>query len=675
MKYLSILLLASLLYVDSLAQNAEELVQNLRQSESDSLKFVAWHQLVKHYRFTDMDSALFYATEGLAYAQRTHDTYGEALMHFAMGDVNEQHGELELAKEQYTEARNMFRQIGYMHGVAACTNGLGVVAGRTSQYDEATRHFLQALTLYEQIGETKGIIQTYIKLGVVSDYLGDLDKALEYYLKAEALNATPMSLNARLALLNNIGIIYGKRNEIPTALRYFHMGLRESDPDKSTGIHITLLSSLGIAHEKSGRPDSAYYFQEQALSMARQHNMPEEEARALVNMASLLSTTDVAQSFELLREALTIARRIQQLSLMSEVYESMIQLYKQEQNYREALAVFETRQLLKDSMFSLQKSKEIARLHASQELERKQNEIRNLALMNEKSTTQRNIMIVVAIIFLVLIGVVWYYNHRISALNKRLISKQHELSSSNTIKDKLFSILGHDLRSPLGRILGLLNILELKHASDDESRVIENLRQQSLNTLETLDNLLLWGQSQLKGVRLNQQVLRLKAQLSKSIQLTADYALQKNIEVTETTPPQLVAFVDPVHFDFVVRNLLSNAIKFSHSGGEVVIHAFRRKDKVVVSIHDSGVGIPEHLQEEIFTADTESARGTWNEKGNGIALMLCREYIAENGGSLWVNSEPGKGSVFCFSLLPADDLEDTSPEEDEGRYPLAQENA
>lgn len=653
MKYVVFVLLALASAVDSAAQEVEALLHDLRKAESDSLRIAAWQALVKHYRYTNMDSALLYAAAGMAYAREQKYRLGEATMLSAMAEVNERHGLLDRAKKQYSQAQEIFKHSGYTKGVAATSNGLGVVAGRTGQYDEATRHFLKALKLYEQIGQTDGITQTYIKLGVVSDELGDLDKALAYYLKAEELNTASMSLNARLTLLNNIGIVYGKRRDIPTALQYFHQGLRESDDEKSVAIRIALLGSLGIAHEISGNRDSAYYFQEQALSLATAHNLPEEEARALVNMASLVSTNDPTRSLQLLQKALTITQRVQQLKLMTEVYEAMIALHKQQNNYKQALVLSEKRQLLKDSLFSLEKSKEIARLHANQELADQQNEIKSLALRNEKSMIQRNIMIVVALIALVLIAIVWYYSRQISALNTRLMTKQHQLSNSNTVKDKLFSVLGHDLRAPLGRIIGLLHVLGLRQTAEDESRMIETLRQQSVSTLETLDNLLLWGQSQLKGIRLDQQAVPVKAQLEKSIFLTADYAAQKNIRVTETAPPDLLAFVDPTHFDFVVRNLLSNAIKFSHSGGSIVINAVTAPDKrVVLSIHDAGIGIPKELQDEIFTSSTESARGTWNEKGTGLALMLCREYITENGGTLWVESEAGKGATFYVSLLP-----------------------
>lgn len=298
----------------------------------------------------------------------------------------------------------------------------------------------------------------------------------------------------------------------------------------------------------------------------------------------------------------------------------------------------------------MQKSKEIANLHANHELAKQENEIRSLALSNEKSMMQRNIMIVIALVCVAMILIVWYFNTKITNLNRQLISNQTELRSSNTVKDKLFSILGHDLRAPLTRVISLLTVLD--QTSSDESEIIMKLRQQSVNTLETLDNLLLWGQRQLKGIRLNQETIHVKEQISKTIFLTGDYASQKDVRLVDHTPTDIQVHADPSHFDFVIRNLLSNAIKFSHSGGTIEINAYVARDKqVVLSIRDAGVGIPKDLQLGIFDSGNESVRGTWNEKGTGIGLMLCREYVSENGGRLWVESEPGKGSTFYFSLL------------------------
>lgn len=651
MKHLIVLFVFSFAIAVASAQSRRQLVEKLQKSGSDSITIVLYQELVRHYRYSDFDSAVYFAKEGLAYARKKQYRFGEATMINGLAQVNEGHGLLELAKAQYAEAREVFRRIGDTRGIAAATNGLGVIAGRTGKYQEATQYFLEALSLFEEINNTPGVVQTYIKLGVVSDILGNPDDALKYYLKAEGLNKDPFSPSASLTLLNNIGIIYGKRNDIPTALKYFRRGLRESDPRKSTAGHVALLGSLGLAYEKSGKRDSAFHFQKQALSMAKTHGMLEEEARALVNMSSLLRENDPGESLMLLEEALAITERIQQLSLMTEVYESMIHLHKRQNKYKEALALSEKRQLLKDSLFSIQKSKEIANLHANQELVKQENEIRSLALRNEQSTLQRNIMMVVALIAVALICIVWYYNTQISRLNIELISNQKELKDSNTVKDKLFSILGHDLRAPLSRVIGLLNVLALKQRTPDESGIIEKLRHQSTNTLETLDNLLLWGQRQLKGIRLNQQTIPVRKGVQKSIHLAGDYAAQKEIVLVNRVSPDIMVYADPSHFDFVMRNLLSNAVKFSHSGGSVVVDARVSADKeVVLSVTDSGIGIRKEMQAEIFSFGNESVKGTWNEKGTGIGLMLCREYIAENGGRLWVESDPGQGATFYFCL-------------------------
>lgn len=651
MKYILVSFLLLTLSFPTCGQGLKELLLQLETAPTDSLTISAYQQLINHYRYSNSDSASYYADKGLSYAREKKYTQGEGIMINTLGQVNERHGLLEVAKVQYLEARSIFMKTQFTKGIAGTTNGLGVIAGKTGEYHEATRHFLDALKLFESINDKHGVVQTYIKLGVVSDHLDNPDEALQYYLKAEVLNDGAPTDNASLTLLNNIGIIYGKRNDISTALKYFHKGLNASDPKRSTGVHIALLGSLGIAYEKSGKPDSALHYQEQALSLARENALPEEEARALVNLASLYRRSDRSKSMELLTTALAITQRIHHLNLMTEVYGSMVDLFKDGGDYKEALVLVEERQLLKDSLLSLQKSKEIANLQALRKVARQENEIKTLAVKNEQSILQRDIMIAIVLVAVAIIGIVWHFNTKISTLNARLLRQQEELKHSNTVKDKLFSILGHDLRAPLTRVIGLLNVLTVNGQAKDEAEIIEKLRNQSRNTLETLDNLLVWGQRQLKGIRLNQQIISAKEQIQTSIALVADYAGQKKISIVDHTPSDLHIFADPSHFDFVMRNLLSNAVKFSHSGTTVAISAFASGiQQVTFAIKDSGVGIAKEMQDHIFTAGTGSLRGTWDEKGTGIGLMLCREYIAENGGRLWLESEPGKGATFFFCL-------------------------
>lgn len=632
-------------------QSLPTLLSAIDQAETDSLKVLAYENIADHFRYKDSDSALHFAEQGLKYARENDYAVGEGIMSNMIGKIHERHGQLEQAKSHYLEARNIFSRAGYTQGVAATTNGLGLVAGRTGQYDEATRHFLDALALFQEINDMAGVVQCYIKLGVVSDHMGNLDKALEYYLKAESLNKGLPSANAALVLLNNIGIIYGKRNDLRTALKYFQRGLRQSDPNGSTGVHVHLLGSMGLAYEKLHMPDSAWYYQQQALSLARQNNLPEEEARSLVNLASLVKTTDPDQSLALLEQALVITEQIRQMKLLTEIYDGMIEHYKKRNDYKQALMLTDKRQAIADSVFSIEKSKEIARLQTTHELSLRENDIRNLALQNEKSKSQRNVMIGVAMLFMMIIAIVWFYNRKISKLNTLLIKKQNELKGSNTVKDKLFSVLGHDLRAPMTRVIGLLNILATKHQQQDEKIIIEKLARQSANTLETLDTLLLWGQRQLKGIRLNQQSIVVKEHVRKSIFLSSDYAAQKNIRVVENVGDEMIVHADPSHFDFIMRNLLSNALKFSHTGGTVHVDAKAVEGgEIVISISDAGIGIAADKQTSIFSGSQESHVGTWNEKGTGIGLLLSREYVAENGGRLWLESEEGKGTTFYFSL-------------------------
>lgn len=619
--------------------------------QPDSVRIDTYEQLVTHFRFSNEDSARHFAAAGLAFARSTSDRKGEARLLQALADINEHHGHLDIAQEQYMEAHDILKALGDSVGMAQAINGLGVVAGRTGKYRDATRHFVEALRLFQNADHSAGIMQTYIKLGIVNSELGDLDKGLEYYLKAEQLNEKLGDARARAALLNNIGVVYGKRNELQTALEYFHSGLRLTESIGPSETHIILLSCIGLAYDLLGIQDSAWFYQQQALSKAREWNMPELEARALLNLSSTTKNTNPLQSLELLDRALAISEAISNLKLTTEVYEAMIQVYKKQGDFQKALSLTEEQQLLKDSIFSVQKAKEIAGLIATQKLARQESEMKELTMRTDKSILQRNIMIGVSLLAFAMMAIVWHYNRRISRLNTELIQNQRELSESNAVKDKLFSILGHDLRSPLNRVIGLLNLLSIRHLSADEKEIIHKLRHQSSMTLETLDNLLAWGKRQLKGIRLHQQIIKVDEQLQKSILLNEDYARQKGVTIVDDVPDDLYIEVDPVHFDFVMRNLLSNAIKFSHSGGSVSVTASSASGEYAVfAIRDSGVGIAADARDHIFNAGAKSAPGTWNEKGTGLGLMLSREYITQNGGLLWVESEEGKGSTFYFTL-------------------------
>jgi len=229
-----------------------------------------------------------------------------------------------------------------------------------------------------------------------------------------------------------------------------------------------------------------------------------------------------------------------------------------------------------------------------------------------------------------------------------------ELELVNNTKDKLFSIVAHDLRSPFNSILGLTNLLNEQYETfndDDKKSIILKLKESSENAFELLEDLLAWSLAQRKGIKLTPEKIDLHEIVSRQMDVFVTVANTKNIRIENLITPGAFANADSNMVSTIIRNLLNNALKFTYSGGRITITSFEKNDKIGVSIADNGVGIEANIRENMFkSAETFTTKGTANEKGTGLGLMVCKEFAEINGGEIWVESEEGKGSRFSFTL-------------------------
>ena len=235
-----------------------------------------------------------------------------------------------------------------------------------------------------------------------------------------------------------------------------------------------------------------------------------------------------------------------------------------------------------------------------------------------------------------------------------LKESEARLRELNATKDKFFSIIAHDLKSPFNSIIGFSSLLERQIQERDYAAIeryagiIQNSSQQAL---DLLINLLEWTRSQTGRMVFNPESIDIVALINQSTELLNPSALQKSITIYSETPVNLNVFADKAMIGTILRNLISNAIKFTNTGGEVIISTKHILNEIVISVTDSGVGINSDSIGKLFRMDENySTLGTQNEKGTGLGLLLCKEFIDKHGGRIWVESEPGKGSKFFFSI-------------------------
>jgi len=232
--------------------------------------------------------------------------------------------------------------------------------------------------------------------------------------------------------------------------------------------------------------------------------------------------------------------------------------------------------------------------------------------------------------------------------------KNEELSNLNAEKDKFFSIIAHDLKITFNAIIGFSELMIQNFNELDNETLL-----QGLNTIETaskhayklLENLLVWSQNQTGRSPFNPEVLNLNKQVTESFKIIESSAAIKGISVLISINKSMEIFADKNMIDSVLRNLILNAIKFSHKGKKVKITAVESNHEIQVSVKDNGVGISPENQIAIFKIEKHTiTSGTENEMGTGLGVILCKDFVERHNGSIWVESTPGSGSIFTFSL-------------------------
>ena len=235
-----------------------------------------------------------------------------------------------------------------------------------------------------------------------------------------------------------------------------------------------------------------------------------------------------------------------------------------------------------------------------------------------------------------------------------IILKNKELEKLNAEKVRFLSIIAHDLKSPFNSIIGFSEILleKIKERDYDQSgEIAATILLSSNRAMDLLKNLMEWSQLHTGRMEFSPEYYEVVALINEAIQFYTDIAIQKSITIKKDLPHFAKVYTDKAMIGTVFRNLISNAIKFTRPGGEILISAVLKQNEIIFSVHDTGVGIPKNSLGKLFRIDQSySTSGTSKEKGTGLGLILCKEFVERQGGRIWVESEEGIGSTFCFTL-------------------------
>ncbi|NNK12257.1 MAG: HAMP domain-containing histidine kinase, partial [Flavobacteriaceae bacterium] len=329
------------------------------------------------------------------------------------------------------------------------------------------------------------------------------------------------------------------------------------------------------------------------------------------------------------------------------------------------LAFHEIYQEVSDTLHRKENKKSLTMLKTREEYDRQKQE---LIEANQIALAKQRGLIYAGIIVMIIFSIITFFIKRAEKIQKRLNTElkakkekleAHEaaLTDSNETKTKLFSIIGHDLRGPIGALQGLLQMFTDGEMNKSEFfEFIPKLKSDVDHIYFTLNNLLSWGNSQMNGSTTKASVFSLESIVDENINLLSELSKSKSIKIVSELNSNILIWSDSNQIDIVVRNLISNALKFTPENGMITIKAQEKNDNWEIAVRDTGVGMDKVTVENLFKKNSNiTTYGTNNEKGTGLGLSLCKEMVEKNGGTIWVESALRKGSTFFFTLPKAED--------------------
>jgi signal transduction histidine kinase len=631
-----------------------DLVKAIHTAKSDSLSMEAYVSLIRYYLINNIDSAKFYVDAGKKKFKESGYTKGIGKMMLQEGNYYQNTGNFSAALNSYTESLKLFNSISDGEYAGIVLNSIGTVESKSGNNDKALNSFLKALSIFEKLKNNKQISNTYLKMGVVFDKTENNDKALEYYKLAETYNKQAGNdPKGRGYILNNIGIIHGKKKDFKAAITSFEEGLQLADAEKSGELKAHLLLNAGIAHKHLNNIPVAVSYLLQARELAKKSHAPDTEIQALMNLAMIYPDQDPGKARQYLDEAFEINKVLAVNDIQYELLDVKIDIDRKLNDYKAAYSDLNAKDSIKYLMNDLEKSKEIAKLQTTFDLEKSREQVRLLELVNSKQTFYLKIIFAIAALLVLSLIATGLFYKKIARLNVNLHKQHKELIESNSTKDKLFSIIGHDLRGPVGNIPVMLNMMKDNTVTEEEKNyLLDEIYDYTYSLSGMLDKLLYWGQSQIRGARSNKTTFDGRHEIDAILVIERVASNKKNIVINDHTPAIIKLSGDVNMFSFIVRNLIGNARKFTHLNGQIDISADENSVAgfSVFCIKDNGIGITPEQQENLFKPSGIIERGTQQEKGTGLGLMLCKEFAVINGGDIWMKSEPGKGSEFYFSF-------------------------
>lgn len=656
---------------------------NIRE-EINSLVFLG----DDHWYKKKIKAAAGYYREALARARTVNDEEESVVLLNMIGMCHYEVGEYDSSLIYYEEALEIRSRHENLQQSAKILNNMGTVYSRTGNYEKAQEYNLEALTIKEMLlGEADGdsalmaearsnVAKSLINIGSTYSMMGNVHKALEYFTRALPVAEELNRKNLEGMILNNIGTMFNQLGKYHEALEHHQRSLRIREiTGDIKGTSVSYNNIANVYYNLNNYSKALEYYKK-SLNIKREISDQYGVANTMKNIGRLfLAADDPAKAGRYLKDALKIAQTIHAQGTVSECYKYLAEYYYSAGDYKRGYRFLGSYEMMADSLYSAEHSRKIAELQVryesrkkerDNELLRKEVEVNRLDLKRQKNI--RNFLLIFPMLIMGTGGVV-YSRYKLkkkaeSDLRKKnillenhirkLTESESRLQELNATREKLFRVISHDIKNPLGSYVSLMNILGENYpvmAGEEKGEFIENAGKSARITLNLLETLSQWSELQSSRSKPEQVRVDLCKLTSDSLETVKLDAEKKKITLSNELESGTYIEAEEQLLSSVLRNLLTNAVKFTQENGKVLVSLDRGKDEWVISVSDNGIGMNEEDVGKLFRADTNyAAIGRSPEKGTGLGLIICKEAVQRLGGRIWAESKEGSGTTFSFSV-------------------------
>jgi len=617
---------------------------------------------------TRTDSAKSNAYSQMAYqlAVKKNQIPLQAKALYYLGETLFNSSDYQSAIPAYKKAFSVYSKVNDTINLVNCYKLIGLCYYNMDQGDKAIVQFIEGMKLCEN--DSRATAKLLSNIAMTHTRMRNLNDAIYYYRKALALNTSIQNAEGMGVNYNGLGEIYKTINQPDSALLNY---LKAKNLNKKTEFQAVTLSNIaGIYMNYPDSVNKAIECLKESWAIFRRLGLYQHEAEFKQGIGIILyKQGKYKPAIEAFNESIELNDKFNRgfkikttsHSLLSKVYEKI-------GDYQTSLKHMKLFIQYSDSLAQNEKYNRISNLEKLYESEKKENQIVRLQAKQELTLIQlrknkqlKQLGITTALLLLLLlffIGLKYLdkikLNRILEGKNKVIEKSEKELRLLNASKNKFFSIIAHDLKNPLHTILGYSYLMHKDYErfkEDERRKFASDIYQSTNNIFRLLQNLLEWSRSQTGNLNFSPAVVEYQRILDNSLSVLRSLADQKNIVIKTGNDPELKIFADPLMIETVLRNLINNAIKFTPEGGQIEVSAKEADGQILISVSDTGIGISQEETQNLFRLDSKVKRkGTNNEDGSGLGLILCHEFVNKHNGQIWVESTPGKGSEFIFNI-------------------------